>query len=233
MKEKDVAFVHNERKAVARPEAPTRDHDIEIAADRTTDSSIIQEGEVEKEEERTPSAEDQLEALGIPNWRELEKKLVRRLDMTLLPCLWVLYLFSELSALLGGAHLTVRLPRPVQYRAGSYLYNGDRHWPHWSRVLDRRLHLVLWVSPECCGARSRLTLSYIIGQIPSNMIMTRIRPHIYLPAMAIVWSGVSAATCGVKNAQGLWAVRFMLGVVEAPLFPGALMMVGCCKCSPS
>jgi hypothetical protein len=38
--------------------------------------------------------------------------------------------------------------------------------------------------------------------------------------MAIVWSGVSAATCGVSDHRGLFAVRFFLGVVEAPLFPG-------------
>jgi MFS family permease len=61
--------------------------------------------------------------------------------------------------------------------------------------------------------------------------------------MAIVWSGVSAATCGVSNHQGLFAVRcapfpyvplpneltirFFLGVVEAPLFPGAIYVMSC------
>jgi hypothetical protein len=34
-----------------------------------------------------PSPEAVIEALGIPNWRDLEKKAVRRLDMTLMPCL--------------------------------------------------------------------------------------------------------------------------------------------------
>ena len=41
--------------------------------------------------------EDQIDALGIPEWRTLEKKLVRRLDLTLLPCLWTLYLFNYLD----------------------------------------------------------------------------------------------------------------------------------------
>lgn len=52
------------------------------------------------------------------------------------------------------------------------------------------------------------------------MIIGFVRPSLYLPFCAFVWSGVSAATCGVKNYQGLVAVRFMLGIVEAPLFPG-------------
>lgn len=44
-----------------------------------------------------PSTEEPIEALGIPNWRELEKKIVHRLDMTLMPCLIVLYLFNYLD----------------------------------------------------------------------------------------------------------------------------------------
>lgn len=48
----------------------------------------LEEGELKKPVDLQPKAEDQLEALGIPNWRELERKVVRRLDMTLMPCLW-------------------------------------------------------------------------------------------------------------------------------------------------
>lgn len=65
-----------------------------------------------------------------------------------------------------------------------------------------------------------LSVGYILGQVPSNMIIGYVRPSLYLCCMAMVWSGVSAATCGVTNYQGLVAVRFFLGVVEAPLFPG-------------
>lgn len=57
----------------------------------------INDPEVLKSEELLPTPEDQIEALGIPNWKELEKKVVKRLDMTLMPCLWVLYLFNYLD----------------------------------------------------------------------------------------------------------------------------------------
>jgi len=43
----------------------------------------------DKEAEFLPSPEEQIEALGIAYWRHLEKKIVRRLDLTLMPCLWV------------------------------------------------------------------------------------------------------------------------------------------------
>lgn len=65
-----------------------------------------------------------------------------------------------------------------------------------------------------------LSVGYVIGQIPSNMIIGKVRPSVYLCCAAIVWSGVSAATAGTTNYSGLVAVRFFLGLVEAPLFPG-------------
>lgn len=41
--------------------------------------------------------QDPLAALGIPDWQVLERKVVRRLDMTLLPQLWILYMFNYLN----------------------------------------------------------------------------------------------------------------------------------------
>lgn len=69
--------------------------------------------------------------------------------------------------------------------------------------------------------------SYVLGQIPSNMIIGYLRPSVYLCCMAIVWSGVSASMCGANSFTGLVLVRFFLGVVEAPLLPGAVYLMGC------
>jgi hypothetical protein len=38
-----------------------------------------------------------VQSLGIPEWEALQKKITRRLDMTLLPQLWVLYMFNYLN----------------------------------------------------------------------------------------------------------------------------------------
>ena len=69
--------------------------------------------------------------------------------------------------------------------------------------------------------------SYVLGQIPSNMIIGYLRPSVYLCCMAIVWSGVSASMCGANSFTGLVLVRFFLGIVEAPLLPGAVYLMGC------
>ena len=63
--------------------------------------------------------------------------------------------------------------------------------------------------------------------LPSNMAITRIRPSWYLPGAAMLWSIVSASTASATSFGGLVTIRFFLGIVEAPLFPGAVYVMSC------
>lgn len=64
-------------------------------------------------------------------------------------------------------------------------------------------------------------------QLPSNMIITRVRPSLYIAFWVCVWSCVSACTGAVHNYGQLIAVRLILGVSEAPFFPGAFYLLSC------
>jgi len=78
----------------------------------------------------------------------------------------------------------------------------------------------------CIFAVSILFVGYLLMQIPSNLFLNKIgRPRIYLPVAMIVWGMISAATAGVHSFGGLIAVRFFLGFVEAPFFPGCLFFL--------
>lgn len=57
------------------------------------------------------------------------------------------------------------------------------------------------------------------------MLLTRVRPSLYIPAWVLVWSVVSACTAAAKNYPQLIAIRLILGIVEAPFFPGAMFML--------
>jgi len=73
----------------------------------------------------------------------------------------------------------------------------------------------------CLLALRPLTkISYMLAQLPSNMLLTRLRPSLYLPFCAALWSVVSGSTAGAKDFGGLVTIRFFLGLVEAPFFPG-------------
>lgn len=54
-------------------------------------------------------------------------------------------------------------------------------------------------------------------QVPSNMLITRIKPGIYMSAWMLIWAVVSACTALVQNFGGLVACRFFLGITEAPV----------------
>ncbi|KAJ0284322.1 hypothetical protein COL940_004122 [Colletotrichum noveboracense] len=74
---------------------------------------------------------------------------------------------------------------------------------------------------------SILFVGYLLMQIPSNMLMSsqHIRPSIYMGCCMMAWAVVSACTALAKNYAGLVAVRFFLGVTEAPFYPGAIYML--------
>lgn len=57
------------------------------------------------------------------------------------------------------------------------------------------------------------------------MLLTRVRPSLYISAWVLVWSVVSASTAAARNYSQLIAIRFILGIVEAPFFPGALFLL--------
>lgn len=61
-------------------------------------------------------------------------------------------------------------------------------------------------------------VGYILTQVPTNMILNKMRPSIFLPCIMCMWAGVSAATGAVQNYTGMIVLRFFLGFVEAPFF---------------
>lgn len=70
---------------------------------------------------------------------------------------------------------------------------------------------------------SILFVGYIIAQVPSNLVLNYVgRPSLYLGFFIIAWGTVSALTALVKDYSQIVVCRFILGLVEAPFFPGVL-----------
>jgi MFS family permease len=67
----------------------------------------------------------------------------------------------------------------------------------------------------------------MLMQLPSNMILTRVRPSLYMPFWVCVWSCISAATAAGRNYTHLVVIRFLLGIAEAPFFPGVFYLLSC------
>ncbi|KAM0334509.1 hypothetical protein ACHAQA_001538 [Verticillium albo-atrum] len=126
----------------------------------------------------------------------VEIKLVKKLDRWIMPTLWIMYWLNYL----------------------------DRNAIAVARLNDFEEDLNL-TGTQYSTAVSILFVGYILGQIPSNMILTRVRPSWYMGGFMMAWAVVSCLTALVKDYTGLILTRFFLGVVEAPYYPGALYML--------
>jgi hypothetical protein len=66
-----------------------------------------------------------------------------------------------------------------------------------------------------------LFVPYILLEVPSNLIIRRIRPSYWLSGLMFFW-GVTTVCEGVVSSYGGFLVcRVFLGVFEAGVFPGA------------
>jgi MFS family permease len=72
---------------------------------------------------------------------------------------------------------------------------------------------------------SILFAGYVIVGIPANMVVTRIRPSIWMASCMTVWAIISGLTALSRNYTGLLLTRFFLGITEAPYYPGALYIL--------
>ncbi|OAG11129.1 MFS general substrate transporter [Paraphaeosphaeria sporulosa] len=127
-----------------------------------------------------------------------EIALVRKLDFRIMPALFCLYFLNKLDQ---NAIANARL-------------NG----------LEKDLGLKKTQYNTCI---SILYVGYLFAQIPSNMLMSskKVRPSLYMALCAGIWGAVACLTAVVKNYTGLVLVRFFLGFVEAPFYPGALYIL--------
>jgi MFS family permease len=66
---------------------------------------------------------------------------------------------------------------------------------------------------------------YILFEIPSNIMMKRLNPHIWLSICIFSFGIVVLAQGFVKSYGGLLATRFFLGLTEAGIFPGSFYLI--------
>ncbi|KAH3911830.1 hypothetical protein HBH56_129120 [Parastagonospora nodorum] len=119
------------------------------------------------------------------------KKLLRKLDWHIIPFMSLIYLLCFLDRTnIGNARLD---------------------------HLESDLHLSGIQYNDCLAI---LFPFYIAAEIPSNMMMKRTRPSIWLTFIMFFWSLAMVCQGFVKNYQGLMATRVFLGVFEGGLFPG-------------
>ncbi|KAH9461798.1 hypothetical protein Pst134EB_005720 [Puccinia striiformis f. sp. tritici] len=131
----------------------------------------------------------------LPKSKE-EKALLRKIDIHMFPCLCLLYMLNHLDrASISNA------------RVGGM-------------ELDLRLS-----STDYSTVVLIFFVGYLSAEIPSNMLLSHLRPSLFLPALTFIWGAVVTLISLVKNKEGLIVARLFLGFVESGFFPGVLLLL--------
>jgi sugar phosphate permease len=125
-----------------------------------------------------------------------EKKLIRKIDLFLMPTIWLMYLMSYMDRTnIGNAKI-----------AGM---NDD-------------LGLS---SSEYSMALVIFFISYVFFEVPSNLILAKTRPSIFLPTIMGLWGIVTCCMAVIQDYKHLLALRFVVGVLESGFAPGILLII--------
>ena len=59
-----------------------------------------------------------------------------------------------------------------------------------------------------------------VMQVPSNIVLIRLGPRVWLPIIIVSWGVVATLFAGLKSATDFYVLRLLLGVAESGSFPG-------------
>ena len=63
-------------------------------------------------------------------------------------------------------------------------------------------------------------IAYALFEVPSNYMLKRLKPSTWIAFLMVSWGAITMGLGGTHNFGAVTAVRFLLGVFEAGLFPG-------------
>lgn len=115
-----------------------------------------------------------------------EKRLVRKIDFILLPCLWWMYVLA--------------------YVDRGNVANAN------AAGMSEDLNLS---SNDYSLIVSIFFIGYTIFEVPSNLLLNKVAPHRYLTAILVVWGACVAAMSTAKTSKHFLVGRFFLGCIEA------------------
>ncbi|KAH8426386.1 uncharacterized protein LDX57_004124 [Aspergillus melleus] len=128
--------------------------------------------------------------------KALEKRLVRKIDLHLISSLFLLFIFN----ILDRSNIANARLGGMQEDLG---------------LSDTQYQTAVAI----------MFVGYLLGQVPSNILLTRLKPSRYIPTAIFIWGGISLCMAATKNFAGVMCVRVFLGFAESPFFPGALLLI--------
>ncbi|KAI0097507.1 putative allantoate permease [Nemania sp. FL0031] len=123
-------------------------------------------------------------------------KLLRKIDLHVLPILFIIYVAAFIDRVNISNALTLGLTQELGL-----------------------------VGQQPNTALTIFFVPYIIFEIPSNILMKRLNPHIWLSCCILAFGVIMIGQGFVQSYGSLLATRFLLGLAEAGIFPGSFYLI--------
>ena len=68
---------------------------------------------------------------------------------------------------------------------------------------------------------------YILLEVPSNIILKRMRPSIFISSIMLGWGIITICQGVTQSFAGLVICRVIIGAFEAGFFPGCIYLLNC------
>ncbi|KAF2742471.1 MFS general substrate transporter [Sporormia fimetaria CBS 119925] len=177
LKEKDIEGLHHER---ISSDNERNGHHGDLNVEKVVENTVPASGPPEQEDKET-------------------RRLVRKIDMRLLPTLAVIYAFALIDR--------VNLPN--------------------ARIAGMDEDLGLSIGDRYSILSMIFFIPYIIFQFPANIVIRKIGPALWLPSLVVIWGGVTMGMGFVTHWTQALACRILLGVLEAGYYPGCVFLLSC------
>lgn len=127
-----------------------------------------------------------------------ERKLVAKIDLHVIPFLCIMYLLAFLDRVnISNANI-------FGLSTDLHIATGDKY----------NTALVIFFVP------------YVLFEIPSNVLLKKLKPRIWLSSCMFFFGLVTICQGLVHSYSGLLATRFFLGLCETGMFPGCFYLIG-------
>ncbi|KAF3761168.1 MFS general substrate transporter [Cryphonectria parasitica EP155] len=128
---------------------------------------------------------------------ERVEAVYRKLDLRIIPAFWVLYF------LCSAIRSNIGLAQTMNATQG--------------HDLEQVLHLT---PKDVSTALALFYVSYVIFDCPSNLVMSRLSPRVWMARIVLAVGIIGMCFAAVKAAWSVKLLRFLLGVVIAGMWPG-------------
>ncbi|KAL8859004.1 MAG: hypothetical protein Q9178_004485 [Gyalolechia marmorata] len=134
--------------------------------------------------------------LGTVDIERIEK-VYRKLDLRIIPALWTLYFLC--SAIRSNVGLAQTMNIAQGHDLASEL-----------NITPKQISTALALFYVC----------YVIFDLPSNLIMTKLSPRVWMSRIVIAVGIIGSCMAAMKAAWSFYLLRLLLGIVIAGMWPG-------------